>query len=214
MKISLCTGIHGRYEITKMWLAHLSEVKDALEQVGINLIPCIAGSEGLISRNMVEQFGFNYVEIHNQPLGNKINTAINLGRAQKPDYYLLSGSDDFFNSAHITEALENQRFEIFGFNDMEVRSIGGDRMFISYKNSTRIMGCFTLIAARVMPGIPYNPTASIGLDGSLMRQVHGRKIVKSCRLNPVYTIKGNECLHTFDSLFSKNAKRHISISAV
>lgn len=61
----------------------------------LEIVCCVAGSEGWNSRTMVNsQPNFFYTEVPNQPLGQKMNKALELASRLAPDYCLLVGSDD------------------------------------------------------------------------------------------------------------------------
>lgn len=90
MKICIITAVYKRPEIFKIFA-------ESIKQLNGNIVVCVAGSEGDKSRKMVEEYGFEYVETPNKPLGVKWNEAAILSSQTDADYYLLMGSDDIIN---------------------------------------------------------------------------------------------------------------------
>lgn len=87
-KIVIGTLLWKRHEVFRVWAEALIDA--ATEPYGV----VVAGSEGDISRELVESYGFSYVETPNRPLGAKANTRLAACRELDPDYVVLCGSDD------------------------------------------------------------------------------------------------------------------------
>lgn len=106
-RIVLATPIFRRPALTWVWLRHQGEAQRTLREHGIDLRVVICGSEGPISRGMVEPFGFTYVERSCQ--GGLLDglpkwlAAIHAARQMDPHAVLLAGSDTFGSVALVRE---------------------------------------------------------------------------------------------------------------
>jgi len=97
MRLGLVTAIWQRPHLTKAWLAYYRRAAAMLEDIGVDLVGAVAGSDGERSRSLCEDVGFFYVEFPNQPLGAKVNAALGLLRDHDVDAALLVGSDDWLS---------------------------------------------------------------------------------------------------------------------
>lgn len=94
MRVAIVTGIWKRPEVFKMFAEGIKLLQNHFAG-RLEIIVCVAGSEGMHSRKIVANYpGFYYVEIANKPLGVKMNSAVHLARNYKPDYCIMVGSDD------------------------------------------------------------------------------------------------------------------------
>lgn len=97
MRIVIVSAIWKRPEIFKLFASGVHELKKTF-----NVDCVVAGSEGIVSREIVEREGFKYIEVANDPLARKHNFAVREARRMRPDYLLMMGSDDIVTP----EALE------------------------------------------------------------------------------------------------------------
>lgn len=94
MKIAIVTGVWQRPQIFELFAKGVHE----LEKIeGIELLTIVAGSEGELSKNMVEKHSFHYIEIPNQPLATKMNATILKAKEFNVNYVLCLGSDDIIH---------------------------------------------------------------------------------------------------------------------
>lgn len=91
MKISLITGVWKRPEVFKMFAKGVRHLTDNLD-IDLNVI--VAGSEGKTSKKLVEDEGFIYIEMPNEPLSTKMNATALIAKELGSDYVLCMGSDD------------------------------------------------------------------------------------------------------------------------
>src|SRR5688500_3149553 len=94
MRLAIVTGVWKRPEVFEMFAEGVkllqSHFSDRLE-----IVVCVAGSEGKASQEMVRKHkNFFYTEHSNKPLGVKMNVACLLAKRMSPDYCLMMGSDD------------------------------------------------------------------------------------------------------------------------
>lgn len=90
IRLAIVTGVWGRPEIFEMF----AEKTKQLKHEDLDIVVIVAGSEGEISRRIVEKHGFKYIEIPNEPLATKMNATTLQARDFKADYVLCVGSDD------------------------------------------------------------------------------------------------------------------------
>jgi len=92
MKVVIATMIWQRPEVFKVWAACAMTIIKLFPEIHIEVV--VAGSEGRKSRELVEGFGFLYVEVKNEPIGRKANRRLMACEKLNPDYVLFLGSDD------------------------------------------------------------------------------------------------------------------------
>lgn len=95
MKVCFITAVWKRPEIFELFAKGINNLKERFPSVEIEV--AVSGSEGFRSEQMVKKHGFHYVETPNQPLGAKMNKALNVGKSINADYYVLVGSDDIIH---------------------------------------------------------------------------------------------------------------------
>jgi|SRR5882762_5702098 len=102
MRLAIVTGTWMRPEIFEMFAAGVKHLQTSTP--GIEIICCVAGSEGYLSRTMVERNqNFFYTETPNVPLGRKMNAAAYLAQKLSPNYCLMVGSDDIIGASLMQE---------------------------------------------------------------------------------------------------------------
>jgi len=118
-KLALITGIYKRHELTDYVLNYYRGLIDTLEDT-IEIQMFIAGSEGDISKGLVEKYGFKYIETPNFPLTLKFDTATQLAKNWGPDGLVFIGSDDIISKSifELYNELIDNKTEVFGFTDI------------------------------------------------------------------------------------------------
>lgn len=104
-KLCVVTGVWQRPEVFKMFAEGIKMLQDHFRH-RIEIICCVSGSEGKLSRIPAESYGFNYIETPNKPLGVKMNKALELAKSLHPDYCLMVGSDDLIGVKLMSRYLE------------------------------------------------------------------------------------------------------------
>jgi hypothetical protein len=80
----------------------------------------VAGSEGHQSKSIVQNFGFEYMEIQNDPLATKMNYTVQVAAKWNPDYFMMLGSDDILHPdlfAYYIFMATNGRYDFIGVTD-------------------------------------------------------------------------------------------------
>lgn len=91
LRVAICSAVWKRKEIFEMFA---KGIKVLQEKTDIEYGIFISGSEGSVSKKMVQKHGFTYIEIPNDPLAAKVNASVYASQDMNPDYILCIGSDD------------------------------------------------------------------------------------------------------------------------
>jgi hypothetical protein len=86
-KIVIATMLWKRHDLFRAWAKCIKIACPGAEVL-------VAGSEGKLSRRLVERHGFHYLETPNAPLGRKANLRFKACKDLDPDFVVLCGSDD------------------------------------------------------------------------------------------------------------------------
>lgn len=92
-KLCIVTGMWQRPDVFMMFAEGIKMLQ-ANFSYHVEIVCCVAGSEGHTSETLARAYGFQYVETPNNPLGVKMNKALLLAKSLNPDYCLMVGSDD------------------------------------------------------------------------------------------------------------------------
>ncbi len=87
--------IWKRPEVFKIWAVAVQRIIATFPKIDFEVL--IAGSEGMVSKKIVDAWKWNYLETPNQPLGLKANIRLKACQKLKPDYVLFLGSDDIMS---------------------------------------------------------------------------------------------------------------------
>jgi hypothetical protein len=96
--ICVVMAMWQRHELAKLALDNLAAQGNRLKD-RMQLSVVVAGSEGRVTRRLVEARGAHYVEVENRPLGRKWQAALLRARKLSPDGVLVLGSDNLVNDA-------------------------------------------------------------------------------------------------------------------
>jgi hypothetical protein len=108
IKVCFVTGLWKRHHIFEMFAEQIKLLqREFSDQTDIHV--AVSGSEGKASRDVVEKYGFHYTETPNQPLGVKMNHALEVAQALQPDYCLMLGSDDLIGSKLMARYIEHMK---------------------------------------------------------------------------------------------------------
>lgn len=113
MKICVLTPIWKRHDLTDIFFSQLREQQ---KKFGFDVL--IVGSEGAASELLVANYGFQYLEFENSPLGRKMNAG--LGLLKEYDAVVVLGSDDFISDEawKIYQTLDLSGKVYYGFRDL------------------------------------------------------------------------------------------------
>lgn len=93
-RLAIITGVWKRPEVFDLF----ANATNKLKHENLEIVVIVAGSEGQDSRKMVEDKGFLYIEIENQPLAAKMNATMLKAQELNVDYCLCVGSDDLITN--------------------------------------------------------------------------------------------------------------------
>jgi len=93
-RLCFLTCLWQRPELSRLVMEYYRHIADHIGDIDVELVA--VGSEGEVSREIVESQGFHYFEHPNAPLSNKWEFGLRQTRALDPDGVVLLGSDDLF----------------------------------------------------------------------------------------------------------------------
>jgi hypothetical protein len=201
LKIGIITAIWKRHELFKVFAAELIRV---MNEIGVDYCVCVAGSEGENSRQIVESFGFDYVEIENNPVSNKMNAACVAMMNKNVDYVVCTGSDDFISSNAMKLLVENMHYGygFIGFTDF---------YFADHKTQTALywsgygngksIGAFRCLSRELLNSVNWQPwmnNLNSRLDSSM-----NRKTLSKSSYNKTISLRENNVI-AFDYKTNQN----------
>lgn len=168
--LAIVTAIWKRHRLTRKVLAYY---RDLARKLPVETVLIVAGSEGLQSRAMATEYGAEYVEVPNSPLGAKWNAAAQRAGALGADAVLVTGSDDLVSEELIRFYLTTPR-EVQGVLDCYVHDLLNGRS-IHWRGYTGRRAGETVGAGRYLPADalddlnwrPWQDYLEHGLDGSV-----------------------------------------------
>lgn len=110
IKPVIVTGIWKRFEVFELFAKHT-------KTLGIDVI--IAGSEGKASKDIVEKYGFDYIEVANSPLAAKMNATTIRAKEKGYTHVICVGSDDLLSKELMDEYLNliKKGYDYIGVTD-------------------------------------------------------------------------------------------------
>lgn len=117
MKVAIVTAVWQRPEIFEMFAKGIYNLISNCKDIEFSVI--ISGSEGERSKSMVENHGFTYIEIPNDPLSVKMNACVLFAKNLGVDYILCLGSDDVISPELMNIYAQQMRsgFDYIGVTD-------------------------------------------------------------------------------------------------
>lgn len=177
-KIAIITAVWKRPEVFELFARSIHD----LEKIdNLEIVTIIAGSEGDQSRKMVEAHNFKYIEIPNEPLGNKVNAPAYQAQQEGVDYVLCVGSDDLISVPLMEFYIKTMKaghdfigvldFYFYDTNSKKAAYWGGYRE--AYRKG-HACGAGRLISARLMKAwgwLPWENKHSLMLDNSMQEKL-------------------------------------------
>lgn len=118
-KLAVCIPMWKRPEVTSYVFNYYKNLKNELkEDMEIILLAC--GSEGKVSKDLAEQYGFIYIEHNNAEFLEKHNVIYQKAREYKPDACLKIDSDSIVSKEffYYYDKLINQKYDYSGILDI------------------------------------------------------------------------------------------------
>lgn len=110
LKIAVVTAVWKRPEIFELFAEGMKNIIRDCPDISFTVI--VAGSEWDKSKKMVENHGFEYIEIPNEPLAAKVNSTTYYCRNLDIHYVICLGSDDLMSVDLIREYEKHMRLGI------------------------------------------------------------------------------------------------------
>ena len=111
MKLAIVSAVWKRPEVLELFATGIRLLK---ENSPLEIYVILSGSEGAVSRKMVENHGFLYIEMPNEPLALKMNAPVLKAKELNVDYVLCLGSDDII-SPELMRVYEREMGEDYDF---------------------------------------------------------------------------------------------------
>jgi len=179
IKVAIISAVWKRPEVFDLFAIGIKRLQK-IPSIKITVI--ISGSEGRTSRTMVQRHGFNYVEIANDPLGAKMNSAAIKAKEFKPDYVLCLGSDDIISPElmSVYERYMREKYDFIGVTDFFFYDLVTRQAlyWAGYREAYRrgyTCGAGRLISRRLMEAWNWRPWEikhSRGLDHSIQQKLN------------------------------------------
>ena len=187
----MVTGVWKRPEIFEMFAK-------GVHALNMDIDVIVAGSEGEVSRKMVEAHGFHYIEIPNQPLAKKMNATTLYAKELDCDYVICMGSDDIMSPElmqHYITAMHNG-YDFIGIIDLYFYDTVSNKAAYwgGYRESYRryvTAGPCRAISKKLMNQWGWKPWM-VGdddfLDSSMERKPKGRQKIFNLKMLGCYAL--------------------------
>jgi predicted HAD superfamily phosphohydrolase YqeG len=170
-KLAVIMPIYQRHELTTLALKNLWH---QWNKYGIDVF--VVGSEGEASKELVSNFGFNYLEYANNPISAKLNAVLN--EAKGYDGVIVLGSDNFISDSIIEhyQTVDCSISAVYGFDDIHFYSTHLKRLATksSYNSMRMSVGVGRLMTKKLLEAANYNiwnEAISKGLDTSASNRI-------------------------------------------
>ncbi len=151
MRIVITTLLWKRHQIFHIWATSIQNIVEA--HPAIDFIVVVAGSEHQKSKQLVQSYGFEYIETSNEFLGSKANKRLKYVREFKPDYVWFLGSDDITTPSTLKYYLDmiDQGYQEIAHTDLYLWDAQGKTLVYSCGYLNDRMG-ETLAVGRMLSG--------------------------------------------------------------
>lgn len=201
MKISIITAVWKRPQVFEMFAK-------GIKALNVDIRVIVAGSEGETSRKMVESHGFEYIEVANSPLSNKMNAASLAAKGS--DYVICMGSDDVIQPILMQQYLlwMGQGYDFIGstdyyFYDLKTKKAAYWGGYINRGRRGETVGAGRIFSKKLMNRCDWklwSDGVDKGLDSTSKLNIKGR--IKKFRLKQLgmyaIDIKSDENITKFE----------------
>jgi hypothetical protein len=162
VKLMVLSAVHNvggdRREVCEFFCKRMQTVRDEL---GVETL--IVGSEGELSRTLVEKYGHHYVEFDNRPLSRKFNAGMEALRSHSPSHVMILGSDDIVSSS-LFEAyialLQQSDYDLMGITDLYFLGLHTKRWGFGvcgyWGNKSTMLGVARCYSSRILDNRNWN----------------------------------------------------------
>lgn len=184
--VVIITAMWRRPEVFRMFAVGVTNL---IEKTDTKINVVVSGSEGKISRNLAESYGFLYTEFPNRPISAKHNTALHIAREINPDYVLCLGSDDILSQElfilyeqHMHTGIDFIGLKDFYFYDIISRKASYWGGYTDRKRYGETCGAGRMISRRLLNQcgwVLWNNNINKGLDGSMSANLRGKNFTSA-----------------------------------
>lgn len=183
LNITLVTGVWKRPEVFKLFAKGVKDLPYDLRVI-------VSGSEGRTSRSMVVNEGFEYIEVRNRPLGNKMNQPV--VKAKGSDYVICMGSDDILSPELFKLYLRYMKlgFDFIGLEDFYFYDLNRGKAlywggYTDRKRKGKTVGAGRCLSAKLLDSMdwqPWDAKRNQYLDASMNEKISSAKKKKVINL--------------------------------
>lgn len=169
-KLAVILPIYKRHNLTRLCLEWLR-----LQQLKFGFDVFVAGSEGNVSRDLVNEFGFNYIEVLNNPLSDKLNALAK--ECGSYDGMILTGSDDFISDSvfELYQSIDTSKPVLYGFDDAHIFCTKSSKLATGIPYGKKMtIGVGRMFTGKLLKELdckPWNESRNRGLDTSSSKNV-------------------------------------------
>jgi hypothetical protein len=142
---------YKRHEITSLCFEYLQSQKERLKF--FDVITC--GSEGELSKELAESYGFKYVECANNPVSEKNNYLIQQTKGYKA--VIILGSDDFLTDETLLsyKDLDLDTFDVYGFEYCHFYDVKSKGLYL-FQSKGQTVGAGRVYTKKLLEAINYD----------------------------------------------------------
>jgi len=185
MKLAIITALHGRYELTKLFLEYYQDL--AVEGVELGLFcACTTGEYEM--RDIVESYpGWNVSFSSNLPLTRKFGANLPKAREWGADAVMILGSDDFVSADYAQTMVHwvAKSIQFVGNRIVHYIDLGTDQVIQQWDMGGRAIGAGRVLFKELLDELNWYPwldDETTGLDKSMLmrlNEVSCNKVIKS-----------------------------------
>lgn len=174
MKPIIITAMHDRPEITRAFCMASQRIK---KETGVQTYSVVTRNdrENIL---LCEEFGLEYIEYSNSPLGAKWNALLRYIAPEDFTHIIVLGSDDIASTSYIEYLIENE-CDLAGVDELYFWGINPIRaglgLFMKWRsNLNKILGVGRMVSRRLIEMNDYilwDDQLSMGLDRSMLDRV-------------------------------------------
>lgn len=206
MRLVIATTMWKRPEVFRFWAQQVNKLK---EQANFEIIPLAVGSEGRRSKGLCDEYGINYYEFPNMPLGRKANARLKFCERYNPDWILFLGSDNVISFDLLEEYQKHfdnydviECKDIYYFDTRTKQSVYCEGYDNHRKGEPLAVGrCISRYVAEQNNWSLWNDRSFKGIDSAINKKLSPfrRKLIEIKDKHLVLDIKGNQNISTFDT---------------
>jgi hypothetical protein len=199
---------HRRPEILRLWCAGIKRLREELNYDFGAVV--VSGAE---DEELCHSYNVWHETMPNRPITAKFNRACLIGKKERPDYTIITGSDNLISTSTLKCIITEMEkgYDLIGVDSIYFYdSDGGTRGTLTHLHGKRIMGVGKCISSKVMDKVDWMPWSiprNWGMDWvasqTIMPHVETAKVLEGQK---VFDIKSQENINKFRTFPSRLEK--------